>query len=121
MFETGFDKANNLLSMTFCGRVTADEVKAGIDQLGGFLVETNPGFRLLTDMTKLERMDNACIPHISNSMDLLDKNGVATVVRVIPDPQKDIGFNILSLFHYRRDVRIVTCETLEEAMSALAG
>jgi hypothetical protein len=42
------------------------------------------------------------------------------VVRVIPNPQKDIGLNILSLFHYRRRVRIVTCETLEEAMNALA-
>jgi hypothetical protein len=43
------------------------------------------------------------------------------VVRVIPDPHKDIGLNILSLFHYRRGVRIVTCETLEEAMRALVG
>ena len=32
---------------------------------------------------------------------------------------KHIGLNILSLFHYRRRVRIVTCETLEEAMKAL--
>jgi hypothetical protein len=121
MFETAFDTAKNLLCMTFCGHVTADEVKEGTDQLGGFLVETKPGFRLLTDMTKLETMDTACIPYISNSMDLLNKHSVATVVRVIPDPHKDIGFNILSLFHYRHDVRIVTCKTLEEAMSALAG
>ena len=41
------------------------------------------------------------------------------VVRVIPDPYKDIGLNIVSLFHYPRRVRIVTCETLEEAMRAL--
>jgi len=54
-------------------------------------------------------------------MDLLNKQGVSTVVRVIPDPRKDIGFNILSLFHYRPDVQIVTCETLEEAMKVLAG
>jgi hypothetical protein len=40
---------------------------------------------------------------------------------VIPDPRKDIGFNILSLFHYRHDIHIVTCETLEEAKRALAG
>jgi hypothetical protein len=44
---------------------------------------------------------------------------VEAVVRVIPDPQKDIGLNILSLFHYRRRVRIVTCATLGEAMKAL--
>jgi hypothetical protein len=43
------------------------------------------------------------------------------VVRVIPDPQKDIGLNILSLFHYRKRVRIVTCETLDEARKVLAN
>ena len=53
-------------------------------------------------------------------VDLCNKQGIEMVVRVIPDPQKDIGLNILSLFHYRRRVRIVTCATLEEAMKALA-
>jgi hypothetical protein len=43
------------------------------------------------------------------------------VVRVIPDPQKDIGMQIMSLFHYDRRVRIVTCESLAEAMKVLAG
>jgi hypothetical protein len=66
-------------------------------------------------------MDTECLTYIRSSMDILNKKGVAMVVRVIPDPQKDIGFNILSLFHYRHDVQIVTCGTLEEAMSALAG
>ena len=42
-------------------------------------------------------------------------------LRIIPDPHKDIGFKILSLFHYRRRVRIVTCATLGEAMKALEG
>jgi hypothetical protein len=45
---------------------------------------------------------------------------VETVVRVIPDPHKDIGLNIMSLFHYRRRVRIITCETLAEALRSLA-
>src|SRR5215470_10825595 len=110
MFETEFDEAKNLLRMTYCGHVTADEAKQGTDRLAAFLIETKPGFRLLTDMTGLETMDTACVPYIMNSMDLLNKHGVATVVRVIPDPRKDIGFNILSLFHYRHDIHIVTCE-----------
>jgi anti-anti-sigma regulatory factor len=119
MFETGFDKGQNLLRMTFCGHVTADEAKEGTDQLGALIAEMMHGFRLLTDMRNLETMDTACIPYITSSMDLLNRRGVATVVRVIPDPHKDIGFNILSLFHYRPDVHIVTCQTLEEAMEAL--
>ena len=48
-------------------------------------------------------------------------HGVAEVVRVIPDPQKDIGLNILSVFHYSRRVRIVTCESLAEAEELFAS
>ena len=121
MFETGFDKPKNLLRINFWGHVTADQAKQGTDQLAGLLVDTTPGFRLLSDMTSLESMDTACIPYIRNSMDLLNKRGVATVVRVIPDAHKDIGFNILSLFHYRPNIHIATCKTLEEAMRVLAG
>jgi hypothetical protein len=53
-------------------------------------------------------------------MDLCGEKGVAMVVRVVPDPHKDIGYNIMSLFHYTRDVIIVTCSNLDEAASALA-
>jgi len=59
MFETGFDKGKNLLCTTFSGHVTAEEAKQGTDRLAAFLVETKPGFRLLTDMTSLETMDTA--------------------------------------------------------------
>ena len=36
-----------------------------------------------------------------------------------PDPRKDIGFKVMSLFHYGHDVPIVTCETLDEAQKKL--
>jgi hypothetical protein len=50
-----------------------------------------------------------------------DQKGIAKVVRVIPDPGKDIGLSIMSLFHYRRGVSIVTVETLAEAEKNLPG
>jgi hypothetical protein len=53
-------------------------------------------------------------------MDSCDARGITMVVRIIPDPRKDIGLNIMSLFHYRRGVRFVTCETIEEAQAVLA-
>ena len=52
-------------------------------------------------------------------MDLFDAAGVDTIVRVIPNPRKDIGFSIMSLFHYRHGVHIMTCETMEEAKRIL--
>jgi hypothetical protein len=41
------------------------------------------------------------------------------VVRVIPDPHRDIGLQIMSIFHYGGDVQIVTCETLVQAEELL--
>jgi hypothetical protein len=40
---------------------------------------------------------------------------------VIPDPRKDIGFTILSQFHYGPEIRTVTFETLADAVQSLAG
>lgn len=42
-------------------------------------------------------------------------------MRIVPDPKKDIGFRVMSYFHYAADVGIVTVETMEEAERALAG
>ena len=53
-------------------------------------------------------------------MKLIDQSGVGMVVRVIPDPKKDIGLNILTIFHYRNQPRFVTCEKMTEAAEVLA-
>jgi hypothetical protein len=53
-------------------------------------------------------------------MDLIDQRGVGLIVRVIPDPSKDIGLSILTIFHYPRQPRIITCNTLAEAIQQLA-
>ena len=65
-------------------------------------------------------MDLQCRPHINRVMDLCDDAGIDMVVRVIPDPRKDIGLNIMSLFHYRRGLPIVTFESLPEALKILS-
>jgi len=54
-------------------------------------------------------------------MDLINQRGVSLIVRVIPDPAKDIGLNILTIFHYPRQPRIITCQKLAEAIQQLAN
>ena len=121
MFQAEVDNTKNLLTIWYAQHVGPEDTKRVAEQVLTLLADARPGFRLLTDLSGLESMDLACVPHIKRMMDLCNKKGVEMVVRVIPDPQKDIGLNILSLFHYRRRVRIVTCATLEEAMKALEG
>jgi hypothetical protein len=119
MFQVGVDKAKNLLRISYAQHVGPEDTQRVEEKIPGLVPDLRPGFRLLTDLSGLESMDLACVPYIERMMDLCNKKGVEMVVRVIPDPYKDIGLNIVSLFHYPRRVRIVTCETLEEAMRAL--
>ncbi len=121
MFHAKASKRKNLLHVRYSGRVSPKDTQNYAAELPAALDKLEAGFRLLTDMSALKEMDIACVPHIKAMMDLCNKKGVSLVVRVIPDPHKDIGMNILSPFHYRRNVRIVTCETIAEAMKVLAA
>ncbi len=47
------------------------------------------------------------------------ENNEITVVRVIPDPNKDIGFDLISHFHLHPPVRTQTHATLADAIKSL--
>ena len=64
-------------------------------------------------------MRPSAIPHIAEIMDALAEKQVASVIRIIPDQGKDIGMNILSQFHYSRELPITTVATLVEALDSL--
>jgi hypothetical protein len=121
MIEAITEKSANLLKVSFTGQVRTEDSKRGAERIELLLTELQPGFRLLTDLRSLEAMDLGCVPYIERVMDSCDHKGVGMVIRVIPDPHKDIGLNIMSLFHYSRRVRIVTCETIKEAERVLAA
>lgn len=119
MCEAEVDSVKNLLTVSYTERVTPEETKRCAEKIALLAGQLKPGFRLLTDLRRVESMDLGCVPHIEAMMDLCDQKGIGMVVRIIPDPHKDIGLNILSLFHYQRQVRIVNCETAEEAARVL--
>jgi len=120
MLKAEFDKSKNLLHVVSSRRVTAEDTARWREQLGQLLPDIRPGFKLLADLSPMDSMDLDCMPDIAWSMEALDKAGISKVVRILPDPRKDIGLNIMSLFHMRRRVPLVTCDTMEEALRALA-
>ena len=61
-------------------------------------------------------MDPAAARHVAEIMDALSQKQVASVTRVMPDPHKDIGLNILSQFHYGPEIQITTFQTLADAL-----
>jgi anti-anti-sigma regulatory factor len=119
MFSIDTDPTKNLLTIEFSGHCDVPQARRHLENLKSAASQLQPGFRLLTDLSALDLMDNDCAPYLRQAMDICNAHGVSLVIRVIPDPHKDIGLNILSIFHYRRGVRIVTFQTMEEAQALL--
>jgi hypothetical protein len=120
MYSVEADKSKRLIVISAVGHVTKDEVKAAAAELSAMLQDFAPGFSALTDFRWLQSMDAAGAAHVAEIMDALAAKKVGAVVRVVPDPSKDIGLNILSRFHYGPEVRIATFETLADALQYLA-
>jgi len=120
MFLAMTNQAKRLLYVGFIQRVRPEEIQRGLEEAAPLLADLPPGFQLLIDLDRLDSMDPACSREIGKAMELCDEHGVGLVVRVIPDPKKDIGFNILSIFHYQHRPQAVTCETMEEAAQLLS-
>jgi len=120
MYSVEADRNKRLLVISAAGRVTVQEVKQAAQQVREKLEDAAPGFRVLTDFRWMESMDAAAAPHVAEIMDHLTEKQVRSVIRVVPDPHKDIGLNILSQFHYGADIQIFTFETLAEALQSLA-
>ncbi len=120
MYSVESDKSKSLIVISAAGRVTSQEVKKAARQVRELLKDFAPGFRALTDFRLLEAMDAVAAPHVAEIMDALTAKQVGRVVRVMPDPHKDIGLNILSHFHYGPEIQITTFETLADAIESLA-
>ena len=120
MFLATINKPKNLLHLSFIHHVGVEELAGARENLIALLAELGSGFRLLTDLGRLESMEVKCAEEIGRMMELGDQKGIGLVVRVIPDHGKDIGFNILSRFHYRHMPSIVTCKNMVEAGKILS-
>lgn len=118
MYSVESDRSKRLMVISAAGKVTKKEVEAVVKQ-GDMLKDVAPGFRVLADFRWLDRMEPAATRHLAEIMDALAEKDVGAVVRVIPDPHKDVGLNILSQFHYGPNIKLATFESLAEALQAL--
>jgi anti-anti-sigma regulatory factor len=119
VYSAEIDRSKRLVVISAVQYVTAEEAKLTAQQLRELLHDVAPGFRVLADFRWLESMDSGAARHVAAIMDTLAEKGVASVTRVIPDPHKDIGLNILSQFHYGPEIQISTFETLADALQSL--
>jgi hypothetical protein len=105
--------------MSYSQHIGAGEMKRCLGTVRDLMDNLKPGFLLLTDLSNLESMEASCAPEIGAIMDLCSAKGILSVVQVIPDPKKDIGFDLISRFHHDPPVKTQTHESLAEAIKSL--
>ena len=105
--------------MSYNRHVGVEDVRHCLGTVRDLLEQLKPGFFLLTDLTNLESMEASCAPELGAIMDLCSAKGMSTVVQVIPDPSKDIGFDLISHFHHNPPVKTQTYQSLAEAIKSL--
>ena len=120
MYSVEADKSKRLIVISAIGHVTTGEVKEAAQKVREIVKDTAPGFRVLSDFRWLDSMQASASKHVAEIMDAVAAKKVGLVARVIPDPRKDIGLNILSHFHYGPEIETATFETLADALQSLA-
>jgi len=111
--------AATLVTIEYSGHITADAMRAHAAEADSLRAKLKPGFIVLSDLTQLDTMDPDCAPLISQLMDQFNRLGIGRLIRVIPDPKKDIGLGILIRFHYKRGLPVNTVTTMAEAQRLL--
>jgi len=119
MFLATANKARQLLCVSYIDHVEPAELVRGREDVRALLAELTPGYRLLVNLSQLKSMSVECHTEIGAMMEQFDRKGVGLVVRVIPDETKDIGLNILTVFHYAHHPHVVTCQSMTAAAQAL--
>jgi hypothetical protein len=119
MVSVEISESKRLLVFSAAGHVSREEVKQAAEEVRNALQDVAPGLRALTDFRWLDSIRPSAAPHIAEIMELLAEKQVASVIRIIPGPGKNIGLNILSQFHCARELPITTVETLVEALDRL--
>ena len=119
MVEVHVNPAGQLITLSYSQKVDVEDMKRCVQEIKAALAKMQPDFRLLNDLSNLEAMEMGCAEHIVETMKLCNEKQIGTVVRVIPDPTKDIGFNIMSRFHYSPEVKLRIYDTLADAEKSL--
>ena len=114
MIKLSHDKKRNIVILSYEGNVNIKEEKELYRKLQTLIPKCHRGFKLLVDLSLVDNIKKEVLPVIKKIMDLFDQHGISEVIRIIPDPDKDIGFNILSIFHYAKDIKMLTCQSLEQ-------
>jgi hypothetical protein len=115
MFSIKFDKRNNLLNLEFRSNFDEQQGEILCAHLKKELLQAKKGFIVFSDLSRVDYFNDASSKYIQRMMVICNEHGVSKIFRVVPQKSKDIGFNIMSIFHYSKSVKIYTYNSVAEA------
>ena len=121
MVKVKYDRKRNTVIVEFEGNVDVGQAKQFFADLEKTRPEPEKDFKLLTDFSLVDAMEFNVKREIEKAMDLFNAQGVTEILRVIPDPNMDIGFNLMSASHYSKQIKVHTLRSRQEAEAHLGS
>jgi hypothetical protein len=121
MVKVRYDRIRNTVIVEFEGKVDAEQAKQFFTDLEEVRPKLGKTFTLLTDFSLVDTMEFSVKAEIEKAMYLFNAQGVTEIIRVIPDANMDIGFNLMSASHYSKRTKIHTLRSRQEAEARLGS
>jgi hypothetical protein len=121
MVKVRYDRKRNIVIVEFEGNVDAEQAKQFFAHLERVRPKPEKDFKLLTDFSLVDTMEFSVKREIEKAMDLFNAQGVTEIIRVIPDPNMDIGFDLMSTAHYSKQIKVHTVRSRREADAYLGS
>jgi anti-anti-sigma regulatory factor len=103
------------------GDVDAAQARQCLIDLERALPTGTKPLKLLVDISGVDTVDLEAKSELEKGMDLLNAHGVAEIFRTSPNPDLDIGLNVLEGSHFSKRVQIHTFRSRQEAQASLYG
>jgi anti-anti-sigma regulatory factor len=119
MIKIAFDAEHATVILEFVGNVDAAQAKQYFIDLEKTLPKDAKTLRLLIDISAVDTVDLEAKDELEKGMDLLNARGVSEIFRAAPDPDLDIGFNVMATTHFSKHVRVHTLRSRQDAQARL--
>lgn len=120
MINVDYQRGRNLLRVEFKGDVAAEEAKATNEKIDRLTASKDGGLTLVVDFSGVNTMDPEVENEVKRSMKMLAGRGLEHVVRVLPDPAADFGFDTLERFYYPNGMDVHTVRSPSQTCDELS-
>jgi hypothetical protein len=115
MIEIAYSEEHNVLTITYAGKIDAAQAEKFYSDIQKLGPKYKTGFKILADLSQVQCMAPETLNAVKKAMDFFNAHGVSEIIRIIPELDQDFGLNIMSLFHYSKEVKFATLNSQKEA------